>query len=526
MFIHLLKGRTLYEGESKHMEDKINLLIDYRKRVINLISNIMITVTLGSSLFRLICIPLELFSSVPVWICIGYAIVGILEVSYIGFKVKNFNESYTEKSYMGIKYILIFSNVLNLLLCFICFPAYSTWGLTIFFVAALAFLQEKKLTIISLVCNFTITAIYLAFNFIKFITSPNIVEELIMLGLVFLVDIVYIILNLYLITDTLAGTGNTIANDSASKLEVTLNNVKQIIPKLNKMSGDLVQITNSNSVHIASIVEASGEMLNAATNICTIVNESHEKIDHVSENATKIAKSIEGVCEQYNHVASNIMNSAMVLEGIKKSGKGVITSTSEVLNVTSKLEVSVSDINNIATAIKAISDETRILALNALIEASRAGEAGKGFSVVASRVQEMAQSTADTVKGIDQIIINIHNAMDIVKDRVGVSINEVTRQNESISNIVEHIEKAITKIKETSSELLKVMERSNQHKQYSTELVEKNNTILDGAQNQADQAKKVANYAKQNKEDIHRLLECVNEMEEAIKVLVSTANNK
>ena len=225
-------------------------------------------------------------------------------------------------------------------------------------------------------------------------------------------------------------------------------------------------------------------------------------------------------------MASNIMNSAMVLEGIKKSGKGVITSTSEVLNVTSKLEVSVSDINNIATAIKAISDETRILALNALIEASRAGEAGKGFSVVASRVQEMAQSTADTVKGIDQIIINIHNAMDIVKDRVGVSINEVTRQNESISNIVEHIEKAITKIKETSSELLKVMERSNQHKQYSTELVEKNNTILDGAQNQADQAKKVANYAKQNKEDIHRLLECVNEMEEAIKVLVSTANNK
>ena len=220
------------------------------------------------------------------------------------------------------------------------------------------------------------------------------------------------------------------------------------------------------------------------------------------------------------------MNSAMVLEGIKKSGKGVITSTSEVLNVTSKLEVSVSDINNIATAIKAISDETRILALNALIEASRAGEAGKGFSVVASRVQEMAQSTADTVKGIDQIIINIHNAMDIVKDRVGVSINEVTRQNESISNIVEHIEKAITKIKETSSELLKVMERSNQHKQYSTELVEKNNTILDGAQNQADQAKKVANYAKQNKEDIHRLLECVNEMEEAIKVGVSTANNK
>lgn len=501
------------------MSEKVDLLIDYRKKAINLITSIMVLVTLLSGVFRLVCIPLDLFKETPVAISIGYVILGILEVLYMRAQVKRFNEVCTEESYKGIKMMLIFSNVLNLLLCFICFPAFNTWSLTIFFVAALAFLQEKKLTIISLICNFTMTAIYLLINFTKFMAAPNLLEESIMLGLAFSVDILYIFLNIHLITNTLASTGNMVANASVSKLQVTLNNINQKLPKLDGMSDDLVSITESNNASTNSIVEASQNMLAYTEEIATTIEESHESIDHVSENASEIAESIKDVCKQYNYVVNDITDSAAVLENIQKSGKDVIDSTAQVLDVTEQLETSIGEINEITRAIKGISNQTKIVALNALIEAARVGEAGKGFSVVAERVQEMAQSTANTVKGMDIIVGNIYDAMDVVKKSVDSSVQEVTKQNESITQIVRVIEDAISKIKTTSNELMKVSEKSKQHKQYAVELVEKNDTILNRINDQAEKVKQVVEFAEHNKTDVNKLSDCVRELEETVKVL-------
>ena len=72
--------------------------------------------------------------------------------------------------------------------------------------------------------------------------------------------------------------------------------------------------------------------------------------------------------------------------------------------------------------IGSISQKTRVLALNASIEAARAGIHGKGFNVVANEVGNLANLTSDAVNetGINIKIIQeeIMKSTEMVKERL------------------------------------------------------------------------------------------------------------
>lgn len=68
--------------------------------------------------------------------------------------------------------------------------------------------------------------------------------------------------------------------------------------------------------------------------------------------------------------------------------------------------------NDKIRAIKKVTGTTRILSLNALIEATRAGEAGRGFAVVASEVKNVSQNIDTITKALEgELSATIHDLM-------------------------------------------------------------------------------------------------------------------
>ena len=172
--------------------------------------------------------------------------------------------------------------------------------------------------------------------------------------------------------------------------------------------------------------ERSDDTANTAASVTVESKVVSANLESVAAGSKQMLASIREIVKSANHAVSDVQSAV----------QSATTTRKEI----GKLVSSSSDIGGAIKVIDVIARQTRLLALNASIEAARAGNAGLGFTVVANEVKELAVGTAratsqisDQIEAIQQ---NTARAVDSIAEIAAV-IERINQLSNAIRETVE-----------------------------------------------------------------------------------------
>ena len=185
-------------------------------------------------------------------------------------------------------------------------------------------------------------------------------------------------------------------------LQAMAGNLRQLISHI----GDGVTQIASAAEQLSAVTEQTSAGVNSqkveTDQVATAMNEMAATVQEVARNAEEASEAALAADREAN--AGN----RMVLEAVQQMDR-LATEVARSTESVQQLKRESEKIGSVLDVIKAVADQTNLLALNAAIEAARAGEAGRGFAVVADEVRGLAQRTQKSTEEIQELIGGLQN---------------------------------------------------------------------------------------------------------------------
>ncbi|MBF0136206.1 MAG: methyl-accepting chemotaxis protein [Magnetococcus sp. DMHC-1] len=251
--------------------------------------------------------------------------------------------------------------------------------------------------------------------------------------------------------------------------------VQQLQVSINQASDNITSVSQAiqslHSDNIMPIAENADSASQSVNTMATAADQMSSNIGAVYNSLQLVEGSVQSVGDDVEHVSKAIQGVRHLCQDASARSNTASDQTKKTIEVMSSLIQGASAIANMVENINDIADQTKMLALNASIEAAGAGEAGKGFAVVANEVKELARQTAnvtlnianlaekirDNVRGVSEATNNLNGMISKIariNDDIQSSMDEQSRSIENIVQNMNHVEVATVDVKHHAEQLL------------------------------------------------------------------------
>lgn len=251
---------------------------------------------------------------------------------------------------------------------------------------------------------------------------------------------------------------------------IAANDLSQaIIPE---GSDEAAQMIKALAVMQANLRDALALIGDSSTQLAATSEQMHAVTEGASRTMQRQSTEIERAATAVNEmsaaveeVASNASLTSQLTSqssAVALAGRAQVDDTVSAINLmvgnvqataseVQSLATMATDISKVLDVIRAIAEQTNLLALNAAIEAARAGEAGRGFAVVADEVRALAHRTQQSTQEIEHMVGTIQSGTSSAvssMNHTSVQANKTLEMAYSAGKVLGEITESLGQINE------------------------------------------------------------------------------
>lgn len=306
----------------------------------------------------------------------------------------------------------------------------------------------------------------------------------------------YLNVRAYSITPDEIGSIVLYLNEMMDRNAAIVKKIKTTVEAINKLSE---QIKNSIDSSFESIMEQTG----AVGELSAAAEELEKTSDEIHSFISRVAKFAEETMEK-------IVNANSVMQDTLDKYAGLINWIQTVSDEILSLENKAAGIVDIVKSIQNVARETRILSVNAAIEAEAAGESGKRFTIVAEEIRKLAGDSDKAARSIEKLAHEINDTIERAVLNFETSLTEASTGEQNI--------------KQTRKYLKEIIENSRLIRDWTKEAVQYTNEEKKSSENVAIAASNLNSAIKTLSASAKQIAEAYEDLVKSVKSLVESTS--
>ncbi|MCG7384346.1 methyl-accepting chemotaxis protein [Paenibacillus sp. ACRRY] len=249
----------------------------------------------------------------------------------------------------------------------------------------------------------------------------------------------------------MSGHLNKIVSDMVAGVSATTNMLAQSTKQFNQSTDEMVGMSQAVDQSVEQIRQGAHTQKQGAS-------DSAHAMEEIAKGITDISESSMAVSDAATSALNTAQTGKLSMSRMKEQMQSISAVSDEVVAMVHVLNNYSQEIGGALHTVNDFASQTKLLALNASIEAAHAGEHGRGFAVVAEEVRKLAEASSTSMQLISDLLLRIQQESQQIGSQMGLTSKEIgegvtiTAEAElAFSHVVEAFQLVTSRIQEVSA---------------------------------------------------------------------------